>query len=281
MQKYDDKRTLALSYLDKLFKFKSIKLESAAQLNMFVEQFSASVAALKNLNLDQLDDFIILAIALSKLDPETVKLFEMSVKADAIPTFQQLDKFVKEQAKLLGRMPKSSVKIDNPQTSLQSNKFSQKTNSNLTHSFVIENPKHLSCCACNKAQHPLFNCEAFLNLSPLQRFDLVKKHGFCLNCFNPNHIVTACKSKHHCTHCSSRHNTLLHFREKQSVTQTEPGTSNHQHKGPATTRYSTLCSATNECTPNPSNQTVLLHSESFHFRSEWQTAPCAYALRFW
>ncbi|KAI5755226.1 hypothetical protein M8J77_015196 [Diaphorina citri] len=101
IQKYDDKRTLAMSYLDKLFKFKSIKSESAVQLNLFIDNFSASVAALKNLNLNNLADFILLALALGKLDPETTKLFEMSVKGTELPTFTQLDKFVKEQAKLL------------------------------------------------------------------------------------------------------------------------------------------------------------------------------------
>lgn len=263
IQKYDDKRTLAMSYLDKLFKFKSIKSESAAQLNLFIDNFSASVAALKNLNLNNLADFILLALALGKLDPETTKLFEMSVKGTELPTFTQLDKFVKEQAKLLGRMPKSCVKVEN-QPSTSSNKFSHKnSNPNLTQSFVIQNPKQVSCCACHKAQHPLYNCEAFLKLSPVQRFDLVKQNKICINCLNVNHIVTACKSKHTCNHCSSKHNTLLHFRDKQAVPNqsscpSPQNISQPQHSGTVGTSNTMSLCTTNYAKPSPSDHTVLL-----------------------
>lgn len=214
IQKYDDKRTLAMSYLDKLFKFKPMKAESATNLNMFVDHFSGAVAALQNLQIPNLGDFLILALALGKLDPETTKQFEMFVKGTPIPTFEQLDKFVKEQAKLLGRMPNSYVKVDqSPSNSKFSHAKNVSPNHNVTHSFVVEKTKN--CCACHKTSHPLFNCEAFLKLSPVQRFDLVKQNKICINCLNTNHIVTACKSNHNCNHCSSRHNTLLHFRDKQ------------------------------------------------------------------
>lgn len=210
VQKYDDKRTLAMSYLDKLFKFKQIKTESATQLNNFIDQFSASVSALNNLGIQKLDDFIILAIALGKLDPETTKLFEMSVKESEFPTFEQLDTFIKEQAKMLGRMPRNFVKIE-PQQVGTSHKVSHKP---VFHSFVVEKARPQFCISCNKSQHPLFSCDQFLKLTPVQRYELVKQHRVCINCLNPGHIGTGCQSKHTCKQCSGRHNTLLHFKER-------------------------------------------------------------------
>uniref|UniRef100_A0A8D8SCB6 Uncharacterized protein n=1 Tax=Cacopsylla melanoneura TaxID=428564 RepID=A0A8D8SCB6_9HEMI len=257
-----------MSYLDKLFKFKPMKAESATNLNMFVDHFSGAVAALQNLQIPDLGDFLILALALGKLDPETTKQFEMFVKGTPIPTFEQLDKFVKEQARLLGRMPNSYVKVDQS----PSNKFSHaknvSPNHNVTHSFVVEKTKN--CCACHKAFHPLFNCEAFLKLSPVQRFDLVKQNKFCINCLNANHIVTACKSNHTCNHCSSRHNTLLHFRDKQGAHQ--PSCSTEQNNRSPTNDTTTSC-CTYSTIPCTSDQTVLLSTER-------QDTSSSYATRF-
>lgn len=211
VQRYDDKRTLAMSYVEKMFKFKPIKTESATQLNYFCEQFSASVSALKNLGIQDLGDFIILCIALGKLDTDTTKLFEMSVKNSDFPTYSQLDTFIKEQAKMLGRMPK---RVESQQSTANSGKISHKNMSqNISHSFVVEKIKPQVCLVCHLSNHPLFNCDHFLKLNPFQRFELVKQFKFCINCLNPGHIVTACKSKHTCKHCSGKHNSLLHFRE--------------------------------------------------------------------
>ncbi|GBM22171.1 hypothetical protein AVEN_101949-1 [Araneus ventricosus] len=55
----------------------------------------------------------------------------------------------------------------------------------------------------------------FLNHSPLERYELCKKHNICTNCLN-FHPSKSCISKSRCQICSSFHNTKLH-RDKTDV----------------------------------------------------------------
>nr|CAI5858791.1 unnamed protein product [Callosobruchus analis] len=55
----------------------SIVGESERGLNLFLESFDVAVNALKRLNLPDLTDFIFLFLALSKLNSETVKAFDI------------------------------------------------------------------------------------------------------------------------------------------------------------------------------------------------------------
>ncbi|KAG5866393.1 hypothetical protein JTB14_013265 [Gonioctena quinquepunctata] len=80
VDKYRDARSVATSYLDQILGFKHIQGESAKNLESFLEKFDCAVQALKNLKLQDLADFILMHQALAKLDSETVKSFEMSVR---------------------------------------------------------------------------------------------------------------------------------------------------------------------------------------------------------
>ncbi|KAI5644845.1 putative peptidase (DUF1758) domain-containing protein [Phthorimaea operculella] len=53
---------------------------SSSSLNNFVESFNAAVSALENLNIDDLKDFILLNLAMRKLDPITAQAFESHVR---------------------------------------------------------------------------------------------------------------------------------------------------------------------------------------------------------
>ncbi|GBL88616.1 hypothetical protein AVEN_149007-1 [Araneus ventricosus] len=55
----------------------------------------------------------------------------------------------------------------------------------------------------------------FSNHSPLERYELCKKHNICTNCLN-FHPPKSCISKSHCPIRSSFHNTKLH-RDKTDV----------------------------------------------------------------
>ncbi|KAL1457153.1 hypothetical protein WDU94_001814 [Cyamophila willieti] len=52
VDKYDDPRCIANHYLETLFSYKPMKLESGMQLSCFVDKFGSTVAALKALELD-------------------------------------------------------------------------------------------------------------------------------------------------------------------------------------------------------------------------------------
>ncbi|KAJ8967440.1 hypothetical protein NQ314_002888 [Rhamnusium bicolor] len=107
VSKYQDDRLLADIYFSQMLDFKTAHQESAACLNNFLEKFDTSVNAIKHLNIPDLLDFFIASLALSKLDSQTRKLFEMS-KHSEIPTYKEIIDFVKNQRKALSSLSKNN-----------------------------------------------------------------------------------------------------------------------------------------------------------------------------
>ncbi|KAJ8945784.1 hypothetical protein NQ314_009053 [Rhamnusium bicolor] len=116
VSKYQDDRLLADIYFSQMLDFKTAHQESAACLNNFLEKFDTSVNAIKHLNIPDLLDFFIASLALSKLDSQTRKLFEMS-KHSEIPTYKEIIDFVKNQRKALmidkvtDRLPTTKIPV--------------------------------------------------------------------------------------------------------------------------------------------------------------------------
>ncbi|GFY43988.1 uncharacterized protein TNIN_421431 [Trichonephila inaurata madagascariensis] len=62
--------------------------------------------------------------------------------------------------------------------------------------------------------------KAILNIAKLNnesRKEIVQRHNMCLNCLSDQHRVSKCKSKHSCSVCGFRHNTLLHRQQGKSA----------------------------------------------------------------
>lgn len=94
--KYEDKRILANSYLEQLFRFKQSQAETYQSLNSFIEKFHTAVTALKKLNPPDLVDYFLAYLALEKLNPEIQKLFENTKRKTEMPSYQKIVDFVKE-----------------------------------------------------------------------------------------------------------------------------------------------------------------------------------------
>ncbi|XP_049884307.1 uncharacterized protein LOC126379550 [Pectinophora gossypiella] len=102
--KYQDKRFLANVFLDNIFDSKALpNPATASQLETFIDKFAASVAALKQLNIVGLSDYIFIYLALKRLDRDTAKAFEMFVRDTDIPTYDQFIDFMKGQVKIIQR----------------------------------------------------------------------------------------------------------------------------------------------------------------------------------
>lgn len=204
IDKYQDKRYLANSYLDQIFEFKASQTESGKNLNLFLEKFDIAVKALKKLDIPDLSDFILLHQALLKLDLDTVKAFEMSERGTEIPSYDSLVKFVREQSKLLPL--RKSVNM-----SSGINTKSRNFKTFFTNSPVKDNKsKPNSCIFCHKVGHYINRCYSFKDLNPSQRYDVVKNNNWCFNCLSNNHGVKQCTIKRTCTECDKKHHYLLH-----------------------------------------------------------------------
>lgn len=162
IDKYQDSRQIAVMYLDQILKFKPFSVESGQNLNLFVKKFDSAVNALKEVKVGELSDFILMTIALQKLDVQTQKLFEQSLAKGVIPTYNQLSVFIKIQAKILSRTSGSanSSKQANSKAVIHSFAISADSNS----SDVMSNNTYgkLLCPKC-KGDHKLFKCHKFMS----------------------------------------------------------------------------------------------------------------------
>lgn len=211
-KKYDDKRLLSNVYLDKIFNLKQLQTQSFDSLNGFLIQFDSTVNALKKLDIADLADCILAYLALKKLDHETVKLFENSRRDTELPLYDDIIKFVQEQAKICSRSSNPvKVNSNNHKACSSNNNGKQR----ISHSFVsLQNgnsSKYDNKCVICKEAHLIHNCSKFLQIEPTERYKIVRLKNLCLNCFG-HHKLAQCKSKTSCKFCNLKHNWLLCFK---------------------------------------------------------------------
>lgn len=205
VQKYQDKRALGSHYMSNILNIKPAT-NNPDSLNSFIESFHASVSALEQLNIDNLKDFILLNLALKKLDPATVHSFEMHMRNEEIPTYTNFVEFIKSQVKILHRTISSRTTVVN-----KNNSYRNQSRDNTVHAFVACD-NNQTCLFCNKNDHSkLYQCPTFQSLSANERLEFIKTKRGCVNCLSATHTASQCKSVHTCRTCNKKHHTLLHF----------------------------------------------------------------------
>ncbi|KAJ8961944.1 hypothetical protein NQ317_001038 [Molorchus minor] len=202
---YHDKKLLSNMYLDRLLSFRAISNNNPDSLQLFLERFDTNVAALYRLNLENLGDYIITHIAMSKLSQETINAFELVRDSQELPNYEELLKFIRKQSKIAVVVEKTRKFPNHPTHS---------TFARGPKTFVTNNNNNYSkgrnCLFCDKGVHLLKDCQLFKNSTHEQKFKLIKDKHLCLNCFSNSHKVSACISKFSCRFCGSKHHSLLH-----------------------------------------------------------------------
>ncbi|XP_063544363.1 uncharacterized protein LOC134752623 [Cydia strobilella] len=235
LAKYQDTRVQASVYLDQM-----LQQKTGQSVDNILDNFCSAEAALQRLKIDNLSDFILTHIALSKLDKSMIDLFEQAHRHIDIPKFSDLKKFLTEQSKLqvLHAPSRSHTQIYNNNSRTQSfstNKPATQTNKIKTFCTQVTNPQpqtyskfnnsdilsltqSRSCKVCkSQLSHPLFKCEYFLQQNTQTRNDIVRQHTFCINCLGFHHIST-CKSTNRCSICNKKHHSLLHYETQSNTT---------------------------------------------------------------
>lgn len=213
VKKYQDKRALGSHYMSILFNIKPAT-NSSSSLNTFVENFDAAVSALEQLKLEDLKDFILLNIAMRKLDSATAHAFETFIRDKEIPSYKDLIDFIKSQVKILDRSVSSSSHHQcEPHLTRNSAKPNRARNTYQSQTFVTSDGKGVeSCSMCNKSDHQqLYKCPAFKSLPAKGRFDFIKSKRGCINCLSLSHTALYCNSTYTCKSCKKAHHTLLHL----------------------------------------------------------------------
>ncbi|XP_058811118.1 uncharacterized protein LOC131676009 [Topomyia yanbarensis] len=198
-ERYDNPNLLLKHHFATLFTIPNVKKASSSALYDLVDEFDHHVGILEKLDTPANLWNTVLVESLSKrLDPVTLKEWENNCEGDARPTYQNLIDFVRKTSRVL-----QSVKLLH--------------NCNQPVDLKPVRPKPISShittettfkCQLCKHAHPLFKCDQFLGMEAKQRFELVKKHGLCINCLKGSHLAKNCSSSRN---CSKKHHTLLHL----------------------------------------------------------------------
>ncbi|GFV05928.1 uncharacterized protein TNCV_3142191 [Trichonephila clavipes] len=195
--RYDNKRLIVDIHVQQILNFKKIERENSKEIREMIDCIKKkNLRALKLLNYEQnnLFNVFLLNIMLKKLDNESRKNFELSLKAKDVPTFDEFIAFLEQRETILLSVDKNC--IVETKTILRKSNLSFKTKTNLLMNRSVENK---SCIVCkDKTLHPIFRCKRFLELNPEKRLDLVRLHKLCELCLRKNHKRMQCTSTYVC-----------------------------------------------------------------------------------
>ena len=140
---------------------------------------------------------------------------EFSIKLERIElvTFKDLTEFAERRSRMgksyLGQLALGKGERRQERASVfdQSRKRTYFTSAGRKETEYVA-PQAPLCPEC-KGFHTLWRCRLYQEKSVKERWEIVKKHQLCFNCFG-THVARNCKSNGLCKKCNRRHHTLLH-----------------------------------------------------------------------
>ncbi|UYV70812.1 hypothetical protein LAZ67_8000719, partial [Cordylochernes scorpioides] len=132
---------------------------------------------------------------LKKIDSNTNKDFELSLKENTFPTLQDLLTFLEKHRKGLDH--------------INGKLYQKEDNVRKTFKTYQVNTNIIKCTYCNSS-HKLGTCQEFAKLSLDDRIKFVRSKNLCINCLGVNHYANHCQITATCKVCNKKHHTTLH-----------------------------------------------------------------------
>lgn len=213
VKRYTNVRLLANSYWAEIENCHKIDCSNAQELRKLLDTFAENLSALENLGfpVDQWN-FILVNMLIRKIDSEMAKNFELTHDSTEVPLYKTLFEFLDKHYIALNTVSFSphANKFKRPNNNTSKSPTNYNRNSFKQTLFSRTENCHLKCSFCD-ANHLLFNCPAFINKSPSERFNFCKRLHLCFNCLSHIHDLKNCNSVMTCKKCGLRHHTLLHL----------------------------------------------------------------------
>ncbi|KMQ89359.1 gag-pol polyprotein precursor [Lasius niger] len=181
--RYENRRILVTTYLDKIFALKPLAQKSSSDLKILLSTVKESLGALNSLGAptDQWDILIVYVVT-RRLDAHTLEAWELEQgTSNELATFDELELFLEGRIRALETVQSRST---------QSNTAA--------------------------ASHYISACSEFAGKSLGERQEFVTKKNLCFNCLG-SHRLAECRTLKRCRHCKGQHHSLLH-REVASST---------------------------------------------------------------
>ncbi|GFU10365.1 DUF1758 domain-containing protein [Trichonephila clavipes] len=216
--RYENKRQLALSQINKLFSIKISRANTSKSLLKIIDICNEVIRNLKTLDLEtnSLTELIIINFLISKVDACISQRWELSLKNNKIPTLEEFRVFIEREARGLNEL--KFVKPDIKKTNVKPLNSFNKSNVNTTvvkcnqvkSGVKPDVVKGNNCILCYQS-HALFKCPTFNSMNVNERWQVVQNNNLCTNCLRSNHRLDTCRIGFSCKNCSERHHTLLHI----------------------------------------------------------------------
>lgn len=227
IHRYENKRVLISSQLDKLFSIKRIQTKSSKELNTFISTILESLGALKALGCPIESWDLILIHHLSRLlDAETREAWELKLGTSTnYPTFKRFEEFLVGQSRAWERLESHLPGHPNKIRSSRPSKTQANPNSRSLIAVTSKSRDEQFCPLC-KSKHYLITCKEFLAMTTPRRRRFIIQQKLCFNCLG-SHMVNVCPTTRRCKKCGKKHHTLIHDSFKsiasESVTKTTNG----------------------------------------------------------
>ncbi|GFV82381.1 DUF1758 domain-containing protein [Trichonephila clavipes] len=216
--RYENKRQLALSQINKLFSIKISRANTSKLLLEIIDICNEVIRNLKTLDLEtnSLTELIIINFLISKVDACISQRWELSLENNKIPTLEEFRVFIEREARGLNELKfvKPDIKKGNVKPLNSFNKSNVNTTvvkCNQVKSGVKPDVvKGNNCILCYQS-HAVFKCPTFNSMNVNERWQVVQKNNLCTNCLRSNHRLDSCRIGFSCKDCSERHHTLLHI----------------------------------------------------------------------
>lgn len=217
IERFDRQNYIVEEHVRSLFTIKPIEELTSQNLLGLLDEFNSHLRSLKNLGrpTEYWDDLIIHLIV-SKLDSNSKSKWREDAPANALPTFEDLSKFIRNRSHSIEgqTLNLNSSNSKSIQNSSQSSKSKQSNSSKSQSKSYFKNSFHVNrftCIYCKKDGHSIMRCHQFLALSIDDRIKTVRALQSCENCLKPNHNLSNCPSTDTCRFCKSKHHSLLHL----------------------------------------------------------------------
>ncbi|XP_048485432.1 uncharacterized protein LOC125490391 [Plutella xylostella] len=230
LNRYNNNRLLVQNHIKALFNLNPLPKESAALIRTLIDTILKNLRALNMLGEPtQHWDTLVVYMIVSKLDKTTEREWEqykgslLAQKDSKIPIkVDDIIKFLEDRADML-----ETLHLSHSKESLDHKKQSAPKTYNSSHCNVSTNnnkpqdrsnsitsrPKKL-CLMCN-ANHPIYSCQKFLDISLDSKLKLIAENKLCRNCLRSGHAVDDCRFGP-CKRCNKKHNSIIHVDDSPS-----------------------------------------------------------------
>lgn len=219
--RYNNKRMIVNAHLETLFAQPTIYNESSKLIKALHDTTRECIHNLKDAKIDT----IILHILVKKLDKDSHRLYEQSIKNPReLQSLEDFFTFLEHRFQTLEAITKEKPNGNNNSSKNNVKSFNASTSS--------------KCNIC-KGEHKTFKCKKYWDMTVEERSNEVRNQNLCRNCLSSAHTTINCKTERRCSTCKGLHHSSLHYNKeavkKSNITTHVSTTENSEQNGQSST----------------------------------------------